>query len=1133
MFENVFHEIHDAEKIPPFFMTLTSSDEKWIFVSSNGGICAGVSKKENAIFPYSTEDKIIENACEYGPLTIIRIIKNGKKSPENRSFSLWEPFNPFYRNFHEISLTISKNIPGNILRFEERNKSLGIVFSYSWTSSRQFGFIRSCEIKNESGGDIELEILDGVRNIVPPDLQYKIQTATSVLGDAYKRNELLPSGLALYTLNSIPCDKAEPMESLRANSFWQYGLQSPKTLLSSTQADNFRKGLAISTETETRGVKGAFLISTKLRLRNSQKKSWLISGAYGMTQDKIVALELFLKNTENPAENVREDIVQSTCGLEKLVAMADGIQSGGDKTACAHHFSNTTFNIMRGGIFIDAYRIGKNDFLAFIAKRNAPAAKRSAKILAKTQDFLSLNQLKSAADDSGDPDLRRLVREYLPLTFGRRHGDPSRPWNEFEIRTFSEDGKRIIGYQGNWRDIFQNWEALALSFPLYLESMISKFINATNLEGYNPYRLSQNGLDWEKEDKDDPWSNIGYWSDHQIIYLLRLLELEESFHPGALTKLMDDKIFSSSNLPYRIKSAKDLLANPRDTIVFDMEKDARLERETASFGSDAKLLKNESGVLHFSMMEKILCLILAKFANFIPGGGIWMNTQRPEWNDANNALAGWGLSAVTLFQLNKFLTFLESLISKDTSGKNYAISEPILRYLSGMERHLTDCAKKNSSFSDPLKLANFAKTGQKLAQDFRDAACYGTSPDCHLHRRSADAKRILDFLRTCRESISNSMPQLRGRKLFDSYKILSKSQNGGMKPERLHEMLEGQVSVLASGSLSFKESIRLLRDLRGSDMYCQSRRSYILYPDKEMLPFLERNIIDSKDFRKSALFAKLAELGDSRIIVRDPLGNWRFSHGMRNSALLEKALDGILAEKQYCKFIQKEKQIALEIYEKVFRHSCFLGRSGTFFCYEGLGSIYWHMVSKLLLATQELGFAADEAGDRESAVSLRDEYFAIRSGLGFCKSASEYGAFPTDPYSHSPKHSGARQPGMTGQVKEDIIGRFGELGVRIADGKIKFNPLFLRDEEFSAKPFEFSFYDINCEIRIIPAPQRSLAFTLCQTPIILSKGKKSGLSLILKNGDVVSMDSLELDKDYSAELFARSGLVTEIRSDIC
>ncbi|MCK7481714.1 MAG: hypothetical protein M0C28_34500 [Candidatus Moduliflexus flocculans] len=53
-------------------------------------------------------------------------------------------------------------------------------------------------------------------------------------------------------------------------------------------------------------------------------------------------------------------------------------------------------------------------------------------------------------------------------------------------------------------------------------------------------------------------------------------------------------------------------------------------------------------MLHANLAEKLLTLLLAKLVNFVPEGGIWMNTQRPEWNDANNALVGKGLSVVTL-----------------------------------------------------------------------------------------------------------------------------------------------------------------------------------------------------------------------------------------------------------------------------------------------------------------------------------------------------------------------------------------------------------------------------------------------------------------------------------------------------
>ena len=97
----------------------------------------------------------------------------------------------------------------------------------------------------------------------------------------------------------------------------------------------------------------------------------------------------------------------------------------------------------------------------------------------------------AAAAATGDPQLERLCREYLPLTFSRRHGDPSRPWNRFSIATRNADGTRILNYEGNWRDIFQNWEALAVSFPGFVSGMICRFLNASTADGYNPYRITR------------------------------------------------------------------------------------------------------------------------------------------------------------------------------------------------------------------------------------------------------------------------------------------------------------------------------------------------------------------------------------------------------------------------------------------------------------------------------------------------------------------------------------------------------------------------------------------------------------------------------------------------------------------
>ena len=85
----------------------------------------------------------------------------------------------------------------------------------------------------------------------------------------------------------------------------------------------------------------------------------------------------------------------------------------------------------------------------------------------------------------------------------------------------------------------------------------------------NPYRVTKDGFDWEIIEPDDPWSFIGYWGDHQIVYLLKFLEFIEKYCPSKLGTYLEQNLFVYANVPYKIKSYKDILKNPKDTIDFD------------------------------------------------------------------------------------------------------------------------------------------------------------------------------------------------------------------------------------------------------------------------------------------------------------------------------------------------------------------------------------------------------------------------------------------------------------------------------------------------------------------------------------------------------------------------------------
>jgi hypothetical protein len=358
--------------------------------------------------------------------------------------------------------------------------------------------------------------------------------------------------------------------------------------------------------------------------------------------------------------------------------------------------------------------------------------------------------------------------------------------------------------------------------------------------------------------------------------------------------------------------------------------------------------------------------------------------------------------------------------------------------------------------------------------------------------------------------------------LYHAYNLLAFNADGGVRVEYLYEMLEGQVAALSTRSMQPDEAASMLQALAKSRMYRADQESYTLYPDRRLPRFLEKNSVSAAALAKSELLQKLLEQGERRVIFKDEQGVVRFHESFASAAQLEQTLRSLQVDEQ-------QIPAALDAYEATFDHHSFTGRSGTMFAYEGLGSIYWHMVAKLLLATSERAFAAAEQGAPAELVSqLSERYYTIRRGLGgFNKTPTVYGAFPLDPYSHTPANSGARQPGMTGQVKEEVLTRFAELGVTVHGGRVSFRPLLLRKSEFLREPAELSTFDLDGQPLTVPLAKDTLGFTYCQVPVVFHLSDKLHIKLTKQHGgEEISGDTLP--PEASAALFARTGEIKQI-----
>ena len=1117
-----FFKIENVDQMSPFFMSIVSPGNHWLFIASNGGISAGRKDAENALFPYYTVDKITESSEETGSKTIVKVLKD--------EVDTWEPFS--IRNGRSFRCTnnLYKSVYGNAIIFEEINHDLDLCFRYRWSSSAEFGFVKTSTIENLADLPCSIELLDGVQNILPQGVGSELQNRASNLVDAYKRNELdAESGLAMYALSAMIVDKAEPREALKANVVWSSGLPNSKYLLSSLQLDAFRKGEKLNEEIDIKGEKGAYFLVNNIELAAQESSSWNFIANVNQSQSNVIRLIETINQDQSLWSKIDKNIHAGTQKLIELNASADGIQQTTDSLNDARHFSNVLFNIMRGGIFDFNYQIEKEDFSLFVEYANKQVFTTQNKLIQELPEHFDLFELKELTKQSKSINLTRIVAEYLPLKFSRRHGDPSRPWNKFSINTQNEQtGAKILDYEGNWRDIFQNWEALAHAYPSFMEGMIFKFLNATTFDGYNPYRVTKDGFDWETIEPDDPWSYIGYWGDHQIIYLLKFLEFMQDRMPGKLDTYLDQEIFVYANVPYRIKPYSDIIQNPKDTIDFDHDLDQQIRDRRSEFGSDGALLTDEKNEIYrVNFIEKILATVLAKLSNFIPQGGIWMNTQRPEWNDANNALVGNGVSMVTLYYLHRFLLFFQDLLEK-TAKENVKISSELMDFYKGVRKTLLDNeARLEQKISDKDRGALLDSFGE-TASDFRS---HVYSQGFWGKKRSISVAGLKNFTRISLAFIQHSIEANRREDgMFHAYNLMTR-KNNEVSIAHLSEMLEGQAAVLSAKYLQPKECLEVLDALKKSVLFREDQYSYILYPNKNLKGFLKKNRIPKNAVDSSQLFQEMLEANDRSIIEKDVQGQYHFNGDFGFVEDLKLAINEI-KNPEWSVLANSEMETILTIFEDVFNHKAFTGRSGTFFGFEGLGSIYWHMVSKLLLAAQECSLQAIEQNeDHETIGKLLEHYYEIQAGIGVHKSPQLYGAFPTDPYSHTPAGRGAQQPGMTGQVKEDILAHWGELGVYAKQGKLYFNPRLLRREEFLLQPGTFKYIDVHGKAQQIDLADNTLAFTYCQIPVVYKVSTADKITVVSK-GESKDYAALNLDIETSLKVFRRKGEITQIIVEI-
>jgi|TARA_B110000438_G_C15812692_1_gene650399 hypothetical protein len=94
--------INGVESFKPFLVSIVSDEDHWLFAASNGGLTAGRSSPEKSLFPYYTQDKLIDLAATTGPVTHVR------ERTKGGDYRYWSPFDT---NVKETPLAVSQSVP--------------------------------------------------------------------------------------------------------------------------------------------------------------------------------------------------------------------------------------------------------------------------------------------------------------------------------------------------------------------------------------------------------------------------------------------------------------------------------------------------------------------------------------------------------------------------------------------------------------------------------------------------------------------------------------------------------------------------------------------------------------------------------------------------------------------------------------------------------------------------------------------------------------------------------------------------------------------------------------------------------------------------------------------------------------
>lgn len=633
----------------------------WSFYVNRGQAMGsfGVRDKNGAIMEFLPAVVMYRNIEHQGFRTFIK--KNGV---------IHEIFSSASTDDKTRKLIIEKNI----IKIAETNKTLNLqitVTYFTMPGESYAALVRKVEIANLGNGAVEIEILDGLPQILPAGVgNTGFQTISNLIKawfDVYNAE----NGIVYYKVRGSIADSAEVGTIRGGNFYLSFSSESDGLIPPIFDMDVIFGGNTALTRPD--GWESTVEELYKKKQVPENKVSGAFSAAKTMLSDKFVLCSVFGYTPSLEYINSRKS------------EFTMGYMAKKEKEA---------------GSLVDAL---------------------VEDVYTRTSDKLFDRYIEQCYLDN-------IIRGGYPLIFGtdgknhvyhvfsRKHGDLEREYNFFSLEPalYSQGN-------GNFRDVSQNRRNDVLVKPGVGDFNVKHFMSLIQADGYNPLLVKgctfsfdqaaspeilelvctdQDGISRLLKNIFTPGSLIsfiterktvlkvtreaflekvlsnsrqnfeaefgeGYWSDHWT-YNMDLVDSYLAVYPDRKKEILfEDRTYRYFYSPVYVLPRADKYVITGGKV---RQYGALFEEDSLHSGGsrgETDWLRTDNGaggIYETGLFEKLVSLALIKFASLDPlGMGLEMEAGRPGWNDAMNGLPGlFGSGLGETVELKRIVTFLIS-----------------------------------------------------------------------------------------------------------------------------------------------------------------------------------------------------------------------------------------------------------------------------------------------------------------------------------------------------------------------------------------------------------------------------------------------------------------------------------------